>query len=97
MSAFSLSTIVPPYCGVPRLSHQFPAAAVVVGVVVVTGAVVVVGAVVLVVVVVLVVLVVVVVDAVDVEQDASNIAATRRKLKLNQINLFFNFLLLFYL
>ena len=50
------------------------------------------------VVVVLVVVVVdfVVVDVVDVEHDASNIATTTRKLKPNQKNLFFNFVLLFY-
>jgi len=54
--------IVPPYCGVPRLSHQFPVTAVVVAVVVV-------GVVVLVVVVVVVVLVVVVVVDVGVEVD----------------------------
>jgi len=34
---------------------------------------------------------------VDVEQDASNIAATNRQIKPNQINLFFNLCLLFYL
>jgi hypothetical protein len=79
--------IVPPYCGVPSESHQFPAAVVVVAVVVVTGAVVFV-----VVVVVVVAVVVVVVDEVFVPQDASNIAATSKKLKPNQINLFFVFL-----
>jgi hypothetical protein len=79
--------IVPPYCGVPSESHQFPAAAVVVAVVVVTGAVVFV-----VVVVVVVAVVVVVVDEVFVPQDASNMAATSKKLKPNQINLFFVFL-----
>ena len=79
--------IVPPYCGVPSESHQFPAAAVVVAVVVVTGAVVFV-----VVVVVVVAVVVVVMDEVFVPQDASNMAATSKKLKPNQINLFFVFL-----
>jgi hypothetical protein len=79
--------IVPPYCGVPSESHQFPAAVVVVAVVVVTGAVVFV-----VVVVVVVAVVVVVVDEVFVPQDASNMAATSKKLKPNQINLFFVFL-----
>ena len=79
--------IVPPYCGVPSESHQFPAAAVVVAVVVVTGAVVFV-----VVVVVVVAVVVVEVDEVFVPQDASNMAATSKKLKPNQINLFFVFL-----
>ena len=83
--------IVPPYCGVPSESHQFPAAVVVVAVVVVTGAVVFV-VVVLVVVVVVVVVVMVVVDEVFVPQDASNIDATSNKLKPNQINLFFVFL-----
>ena len=81
--------IVPPYCGVPSESHQFPATVVVVAVVVVTGAVV---FVVDVVVVVLVVVVDVVVDEVFVPQDASNMAATSKKLKPNQINLFFVFL-----
>jgi hypothetical protein len=64
-----------------------PAAVVVVAVVVVTGAVVFV-----VVVVVVVAVVVVVVDEVFVPQDASNMAATSKKLKPNQINLFFVFL-----
>ena len=57
----------------------------------------------LVVLVVVVVLMTVVVDVgldvgvvVDVEQDASSIAATSKKLKPNQINLFFNLLLLFH-
>jgi hypothetical protein len=80
--------MVPPYCGAPRLSHQFPVAVVVVGAVVVT---VVLARVVVVVMVVAVVLVVVVVDVDDVEHDASNIVATKRKFKPNQINLFFNF------
>ena len=79
--------IVPPYCGVPSESHQLPAAVVVVAVVVVTGAVVFV-----VVVVVVVAVVVVVMDEVFVPQDASNMAATSKKLKPNQINLFFVFL-----
>ena len=91
-------TISPPYCGTPRLSHQCPVVVVVLAVVV-CGTVVVV----LVVDVVFVVAVVdvgldVVVDAdvfVDVAQDASNIAATNKKLKPNQINFLFNFLLLF--
>ena len=85
--------IVSPYCGVPRLSHQFPVTVVVVAVV---------GCVVTVVVVavfMVVVLVVEVVDVgadvvVDVAHDAISIAAINRKLKPNQINLFFNFLLL---
>ena len=57
------------------------------------------GVVVVVLVVVVVVLVVVVVDVgvvvVDLPQEASNIAATRKKLKPNQINLFFNLRLQF--
>ena len=79
---------VPPYCGVPSLSHQFPVVAVVVGVVV------------LVLVMVDVVFVVDVVDVfdvfidvevvVDVAQDATSIAAAIKKLKPNQITLFFN-------
>jgi hypothetical protein len=87
--------IVPPYCGVPRLSHQFPVAVVVVVVVVD-------GAAVLVVVVDVSMDVVVDVDVdvgvdvvLDVAQDASNIAATIKKLKPNQINLFFIFYLHF--
>ena len=80
--------IVPPYCGVPSESHQFPATVVVVAVVVVTGAVVFVVDVVVVV----LVVVDVVVDEVFVPQDASNMAATSKKLKPNQINLFFVFL-----
>ena len=86
----------PPYCGTPRESHQFPVTLVVVTVVV--G-----GDEVVVLVVVDVVFVVDVVDVeldvgvvVDVEQDASSIAATSKKLKPNQINLFFNLLLLFH-
>jgi hypothetical protein len=84
--------IVPPYCGVPSESHQFPAAVVVVGVVLVTAVVVVTGAVVWVVVVFVVVVVVgiVVVDVVFEVQDASNIAATSKTLTLNQINFVFN-------
>jgi hypothetical protein len=99
MSVAIRKIIVPPYCGIPRLSHQFPVTAVVVGVVVVTIAAVVVEVAVLVVVVV-VVLVVAEIDVVDVfnvEQDDNSIAATRKKIKPNQINLFFNFVLLFYL
>jgi hypothetical protein len=90
MSLFKSRTIVPPYVGLPRLSHQFPVTVVVVAVVV--GGVVVVD----VVVVDVVVGGVVVVDVVvDVAQDASNIAATSKKLKPNQINLFFIFCLRF--
>jgi hypothetical protein len=86
--------IVPPYCGVPRLSHQFPVTEVVVGVVVI-GLVVVVVVVILVVdVVILVVVVAVVLEVVFVVQEASSIAATNKMLKPNQINLFFNYLLL---
>jgi hypothetical protein len=82
--------IVPPYCGVPRLSHQLPF---VVVVVVVVGGVVVFVVVVVDFVVIVFVVVDVGVDVVDLAQDASNIAATSKKLKLNQINLFFNFYL----
>jgi len=90
------STIkVPPYLGVPRLSHQFPVTEVVVVEVVVIGLVIVEVVVVFVVVVVLLVVVVVVtLEVVFVVQEASNIAATSNMLKPNQINLFFNFLLL---
>ena len=49
------------------------------------------------VVVVLVVAEIDVVDVFNVEQDDNSIAATRKKIKPNQINLFFNFVLLFYL
>ena len=92
--------IVPPYCGVPRLSHQFPVAVVVtaaVAVVVVATAVAVVVVVVMVWfdVVVLVIAVVVVVD--DEPQDASIIVAGINKHKANQIILFFNLALLFLL
>jgi hypothetical protein len=76
--------IVPPYCGVPSESHQFPVVAVVVGVVVVETAVEVVVFVVVVVVLVVVV-VFVVVDDVFVVQDASTIESTNKKLKPNQI------------
>lgn len=90
--------IVPPYCGVPRLSHQFPVVVVVtaaVAVVVVvfvftTAAVVVVMAALDVVV---VAAAVVVVD--DELQDASIIVAGIKIHKANQINLFFTFALLF--
>jgi len=77
--------IVPPYCGVPSESHQFPVAEVVVAVVV--GAVVIWVVVFVVVAVILVVVVVcvVVVDDVFVVQDASTIAITNKKLKPNQI------------
>jgi len=80
---------------VPRLSHQFPVAVVVVTVVVPVGGMVYIG----------VdddvvigvdddVSVEVELEVVDAEQDANNIAATNKKLKPNQINLFFNFSLL---
>jgi hypothetical protein len=83
------SVIVPPYCGVPRVSHQFPVAAVVVAVVVV-------GVVIWVVVVVVVVLVVVVVVCVGVEvdvavllHDAKTIDVTMRQVSNPQIIPFF--------
>ena len=82
----------PPYIGVPSESHQFPVAVVVVGIVVVAVS----GVVVLVVVDVVLVLDVVGVGVdVDLVQDASSIAATSKKHKPNQMNLLFNFLLLF--
>jgi hypothetical protein len=82
--------IVPPYCGVPRVSHQFPVAAVVVAVVVV-------GVVIWVVVVVVVVLVVVVVvvdvgvevDVVVLLHDAKTIDVTMRQVSNPQIIPFF--------
>jgi hypothetical protein len=84
--------IVPPYCGVPRLSHQFPVTAVVVAVVVV-GVVVLVVVVVVVLVVVLVVVVVVVlvvdvgieVDVVVLLHEAKTIDVTTRKVSNPQI------------
>ena len=79
--------MVPPYVGVPSASHQCPVTEVVVAVVV---AAVVVGCFVVVVVVVLVVVVDVDVDVEDLLQDASSNEATSKKLKPNQINLFFN-------
>ena len=86
-SVLTRIVIVPPYVGVPSESHQFPDVVVVVGVVKVAAVVVVVVAVVVV-----VVVVDVSVDAVvDVAQDTSSIAITNKKLKPNQINLFFNF------
>ena len=86
---------MPPYCGVPRLSHQFPVAVVVVGIVVVAVSEVVVVVVLAVVDVVLVLDVVDVGVDVDVAHEASSIAVTSKKLKPNQMYLFFNFLLLF--
>jgi hypothetical protein len=85
----SRKVMVPPYVGVPSESHQCPVTEVVVAVVV---AAVVVGCFVVVVVevVVLVVVVDVAVEVVDLLQDASSKEATSKKLKHNQINLFFN-------
>jgi len=97
MSLFTRRVIVPPYWGVPSLSHQFPLTAVVVAVVetiVEVVAIVVVVEAADVVLVVDVADVIMDVDVVDVEQDASNIA-TSRKLKLNQKTLFFNLFLHF--
>jgi hypothetical protein len=65
------STISPPYCGLPRLSHQFP---VVVVVVVIGGAVAVV-----------VVVVDVGVDVVEVPQDAKTSDVTMRQVNTIQI------------
>jgi hypothetical protein len=88
--------IAPPYCGVPRLSHQLPVEVVVTAVVV--DCVVVPVVLTIDVVVVLVVVTIEVVDVgvdvvVDDLQDANNIAVTINKLKPNQITLFFNFIL----
>jgi hypothetical protein len=101
MFAVCETVIVPPYCGFPRLSHQFPVALVVVTEVAVAEVVVVdMTALVVVVVIGIVVVVVVVAFAVvdDLLQDASSIAATNTKDKLTQINLCFTLHLpLFYL
>jgi hypothetical protein len=102
MFAVCETVIVPPYCGFPRLSHQFPVALVVVTEVAVAEVVVVdMTALVVVVVVIGIVVVVVVVAFVvvdDLLQDASSIAATNTKDKLTQINLCFTLHLpLFYL
>jgi hypothetical protein len=89
---FIRSVIVPPYCGVPRLSHQFPVTVVVVGEVVVAVVTVVIVLVLVVVVFVAVVVDVGVdVDVFDVAQDVSIIAATIKKLKPNHTSLFFNY------
>ena len=94
------TVIVPPYCGIPRLSHQFPVALVVVTDVAVAEVVVgditalVVVVVVMTIVVVVVVVAFVVVDALP--QDASRIAATNTKDKLTQIILCFKFHLLLF-
>jgi len=97
MSLVDWRVIVPPYCGVPRLFHQLPAAAVVEVVVCIDAEVVVV-------IVEVVVVFICVVDAlvcevvveVDAElQDASTIAATVNRITANQINLFFIFLSFF--
>jgi hypothetical protein len=89
--------IEPPYCGAPRESHQCPVVVVVLVSDVVSGSVLVIVVMAVVcdgVVLVLVVAVVVVVGLVL--HDASSIAVTSKKLKPNQINLFFNFYLPFY-
>jgi hypothetical protein len=94
MSPSSRSVIVPPYCGVPWESHQFPVALVVVAVVVVAVVAVVV---VFVVVVVLVVVVVVVDDVVFVVQDAKIMAVTiRQESTIQVIPLFIQTSLLFW-
>jgi hypothetical protein len=83
---------VPPYCGVPRLSHQFPVEVVVAAVVTTADEVVDVGAVVELVVTTsdVVVVVVLVVLGVFVEpQDASTIDTTMRELSAIQIIPFF--------
>jgi hypothetical protein len=94
MSPSSRSVIVPPYCGVPWESHQFPVALVVVAVVVVAVVAVVV---VFVFVVVLVVVVVVVDDVVFVVQDAKIMAVTiRQESTIQVIPLFIQTSLLFW-
>jgi hypothetical protein len=88
---------VPPYCGVPRVSHQFPVTAVVVAVVVV-------GVVVLVVVVVVVFVVVVVevvcvgveVDVVVLLHDVKTSDVTMRQVSNPQIILLFIQISFFY-
>ena len=87
---------LPPYCGVPRLSHQLPVEVVVTAVVVDCAAELVVLT--IDVDVVLGVVTIEVVDAgvdvvVDELQDANNIVVTIIKLKPNQITLLFNFIL----
>jgi hypothetical protein len=93
MSELIAAVIVPPYCGVPRLSHQFPVEVVVAAVVTTADEVVDVGAVVELVVVttadVVVVVVLVVLVVLAEPQDASTIDATMRKLSAIQIILFF--------
>jgi hypothetical protein len=93
MSLVDWRVIVPPYCGVPRLFHQFPAA--VVAAVVVCTDVEVVGVIAEIAVVLICVVVELAVEVVvdvDVElQDASTIAVTVKRLTANQMNLFFIF------
>ena len=94
MSWLTRRVIVPPYCGVPSLSHQFPVVVIVVVVAALVG--VVAGAVVGVVAGAVVGVVVgavvgVVVDVVDVAQDASSIPAIIKKLNPNQTILFLTF------
>jgi uncharacterized membrane protein len=80
----SRTTIVPPDCGVPRLSHQLPVTVVVVGAAVVV-AVAVGWVVVVVVVVVMDVVVDVGMDVVDVAQDAKTRDVTMRQVSTIQI------------
>ena len=89
---------VPPYCGVPRLSHQFPfpAEVVVVAVVLVVVAVVVVLVDTGLVVVVVVDDVVVCPGVVALVQEPTSMALIIKKHKANQITLLFNFSLLFF-
>ena len=97
ISACSRRVKTPPYCGVPRLSHQFPVTVVVVGVVVVTAvmvAVVVVGVVEIEVLVVVVTNVIV--DVADLVQDAKTRDVITRKVSTIQpIPLFIQTPLLF--
>jgi UDP-N-acetylmuramyl pentapeptide phosphotransferase/UDP-N-acetylglucosamine-1-phosphate transferase len=92
--------MVPPYCGVPRVSHQFPVALVVTTEVAVVGVVddtvEVVTDVEVVVTTAVVVVVVVAFVVVDAEpQDESSTAATNTRDKLNQISLCFTLYLHF--
>jgi hypothetical protein len=87
MSVLIAKIIAPPYCGVPRLSHQFPVTAVVVVAVVVVGAVVL--AVVVVLVLVVVVCVGVEVDAVVLLHDAKTSDATTRQVSSIHVIPFF--------
>jgi hypothetical protein len=94
--ALYLSVIVPPYWGVPNLSHQCPEIGEVVTEVVITAVELVATVVATVVFVVVTWDAVVVVEEVFVVHDASTIAATIMQLSPSQTNRFFKFLLLLY-